>query len=449
MTRTLLTDGTILTMDPDHGVLEDADLLIEDGTIAAVGHDLDRSGAEVIDASDRLVLPGLVNSHAHLFQTGVRGVAGDWTLGDYFAKMLGTYREYYEPEDVYLGNLFGALEQLNAGVTSVLDWCHVINTPDHADRAVDALIDSGIRGVYCYGTPGINGDEWFGNSTLTHPEDAQRMHEERMPANDGRVTMGLAIRGPDQSTYEVTTHDIELARELGVPVSMHIGVAAYEGPSDHDVPKMADDGLLGPDVNFVHANHLSEDMYDILAEEGVSLSTTPEVEMQMGHGLPATGKMFEAGGRLVLGSDVVSDIGSDMFTPMRFALQTQRGLDNAEAIDRGEPLESLPMDCRDVLEAATIEGARALRLHEEVGSLTPGKRADVITIRTDDVNTAPVHDPFATVVLHAEPANVDNVFVDGELLKADGELTTSLFAERLDDLVASGERLVSAAESDD
>lgn len=448
MTRTLLQGGTVITMDPDHGILERGDVLIEDDRIAAVGEDLDGSGADVVDATDRIVMPGLVNSHAHLFQTGVRGVAANWTLGDYFEKMLGTLRPHMSAEDVYLGDLFGALEQLDAGVTTVLDWCHVINTPEHADRAVDALVDSGIRAVYCYGTPGVNGDEWFGNSTLTHPDDARRMHEERMPEGDGRVTMGLAIRGPDQSTYEVTEHDIELARELGIPVSMHIGVAAYEGPGDHDIPRMSDDGLLGPDVNFVHANHLSEEMYPLLAEEGVSISATPEVELQMGHGLPATGKMLEAGGRLVLGSDVVSSIGSDMFTPMRVALQTQRGLDNSAAIQRGSPVEELSVDCRDVLEAATIEGARALRLHEEVGSLTPGKRADVITIRTDDVNTTPAHDPVATVILHAQPANVDTVFVDGEPVKVDGELLTPAFDERRDDLIESGRRVLDAADLD-
>lgn len=429
-------------MDPEIGLLEPGDVLFEDDRIATVGRDVQSPDAEVIDVSDHIVLPGLVNTHAHLFQTGVRGIAADWTLDDYFERMLASLRPQFEPHDVYLGDLFGAFEQLNAGVTTVLDWCHVVNTPDHANRAVDALRDSGIRAVYAYGPPGINIEEWYGESDRNHPEDIRRMHAEYLGTDDDLVSLAMAIRGPDLSTYEVTHHDIEMARDMGIIASMHIGAAAYEGPGDHGVRRMAEDGLLGPDINFVHANLLSEDLYPVIAEAGVSISATPEVEMQMGHGFPVTGEFLAADGRLTLGSDVVSAIGSDMFRQMRFALQTQRALDNAAALERGTPLDSLKLSAREILEATTIEGARALGLGEVTGSLTPGKQADVITIRTDDVNTFPVHDPVSTVVLHAEPGNVDHVFVAGNLRKADGELLDPQFEERREELDESGRRLL-------
>lgn len=445
MSRTLLRNGTVLTMDPDIGRLEHGDVLLEDDRIAAVDREVKAPDAEVIDVSNHVVLPGLVNTHAHLFQTGVRGIAADWTLDDYFERMLGSLRPQFEPHDVYLGDLFGAFEQLNAGVTTVLDWCHVVNTPAHADRAVDALRESGIRAVYAYGPPGIDIEEWYGDSDHPHPDDVRRLQEEYLGPDDDRVSLAMAIRGPDLSTYEVTHHDIQMAREMGLIASMHIGAAAYEGPGDHGVRRMAEDGLLGPDVNFVHANLLSDDLYRVIADAGVSVSATPEVEMQMGHGFPVTGDVLAAGGRLGLGSDIVSSIGSDMFRQMRFALQTQRALDNADALERGTPLDSLKVSARAILEAATIEGARALGLGEETGSLTPGKAADVIAIRTDEVNTFPVHDPISTVVLHAEPANVDHVYVAGELRKADGVLLDPQFDERRAELYESGRRLLQDA----
>lgn len=432
-------------MDPDLGSIPNGDVLIEGDRIGEVGTNLAAPGATVVDASDRIVLPGLVNTHAHLFQTGVRGIAADWTLDDYFEWMLGTLRPRYRPEDVYLGDLYGAFEQLNAGVTTVLDWCHVINTPAHADRAVDALQDSGIRAVFAYGPPGVDLKEWYGESDRPHPEDIRRMREERLSDDEALVTLAMAIRGPDLSTAEVTALDIQLARELEILASMHIGAATYEGASDHGVPRMAEEGLLGPDINFVHANLLTPDLFPTVAEAGVSVSVTPEVEMQMGHGLPVTGRVLNAGGQMGLGSDVVSSIGSDLFRQMRFALQTQRGLDHADALERGRPIEELAVTTYDILNAATIGGARALGLGEQVGSLTPGKQADVIMVRTDDINTVPVHDPVSTVVLHAEAANVDRVYVAGEPRKIDGELLNPAVKRMRADLMASGHRLINDA----
>jgi len=438
MTRTILNCGVVVSMDAEIGVLRNADIVIDDGRIEAVGQNVgaDEEGSDVIDLSDAIVLPGLVNAHAHLFQTSIRGIAGDYSLDDYYHNVKQRLRPAYTPEDVYLGDLFGAFEQLNAGVTTVFDWCHVINTPAHADRAVDALIDSGIRAVFGYGV-GVNQD-----SSDPHPEDARRMAEERLPADDGRVSQALSLRRPSQSSYEIATQDLRFARELGLPASMHIGAAFYEDGANEEITAMHEEGLLGPDVNFVHANDLSEEVFNLMGSESVSVSVTPEAEMQMGHGLPATGKALKGSARLTLGSDVVSSVGSDMFTPMRIALQTQRALDNVETLAAGESIEELSVSLRDVLRAATIDGARALGVGDDVGSLTPGKQADITAISTESINTGPVRDPIATIVLHAEPANVDTVLVRGEPAKLDGELVHPDVEQRWDDMVESGDRLL-------
>ncbi len=177
--RLLIENGTIVTVDEEHGVLENASLLVEDGRIEEIGHDIDAPGAETIDASDSIVFPGFVNSHHHTWQAGVRGVAGDWSFMEYLETMLGEISSHYTPNDVYLGNLFGALEQLNAGTTTVMDWFHVANSPGHTNRAIDGLKDAGIRAVFAHGTPGDDNETWWDESTEPHPDDIRRVHDER------------------------------------------------------------------------------------------------------------------------------------------------------------------------------------------------------------------------------------------------------------------------------
>lgn len=437
--RILVENGTIVSMDPDVGEFDEGDLLVVDGRIEDIGEDLDCSDAARIDASEMLVVPGFVNGHAHLWQTPIRGIAGELSLTEYFVNVHSAVRPHYTPEDVYLGNLLGSLEQLSAGTTTVLDFSHALHTPAHSTRAIDALLESGIRSVFAHAPPGD--EKWWGDSALEHPvEEAHRLADRL--AEEPLVDLGLAIRGPDFSTEEVTSHDIRLARELDALSTMHIGTSTYEGPADHGLPALADEGLLGPDVNFVHANELSSDLLELVADHGTSISVTPEVEMQMGHGLPVTGDYLEAGGLPVIGTDIVSGIAGDMFAQMRIALQFERGLRNARALERGEIRESLELTTQDALRMATIDGARALGLEDEVGSLTPGKRADLVLLRTTDVNVVPVHDPIQSIVLQAGPENVDTVLVDGKVVKSGNELVYSKLEQRRRQLVRAGERLL-------
>lgn len=437
----LLRNGTVVTVDPDLGVRYDADVLVENGRIARIDHGIEAPHAAVIDASNSIVLPGFVNAHLHTWQAGVRGIAGDWSFMEYLETMLGEISGHYTPEDAYLGNLFGALEQLNAGTTTVLDWFHIANSPDHSDRAIDGLADAGIRAVFAHGQPGDDSTTWWEESTEPHPDDVRRLHDERFPENNGLLTLALGVRGPDYATDEVVAHDIELARELGVPASMHIGSLGPGG-----VETLDELGLLGDDLNYVHANRLTDEEFALIGDSGGSVSITPEVEMQMGMGMPALGETIEAGATPSLGVDIVSNVSGDMFTQTRVGLQTQRALDNGPTVEAGEQVDGLSLTAHRALELATIEGARALGLDNEIGSLTPGKRADVTLIDADDINTTPVHDPVETVVFQSGVANIDTVLVDGRVVKHDGELHNERARRQRDRLVRSGRRILAKSD---
>ncbi|WP_306061809.1 amidohydrolase family protein [Natronococcus wangiae] len=447
MGQTLIRNGTVVSLDPDIGEVEGADILIEDGEIVEIDRGLTASNADVIDASNHIVLPGFVDSHIHLAQTQVRGIAGDWSLmGDYFDDMLGNITGLYQPEDMYLGGLFGALEKLYTGTTTALDWSYP-NSLEHAERAVDALQDTGLRAVYTYGPPGDDAAKWWFDSDVDLPEQQIREFYAEKIRDDDLLSLALGLRGPDFCTDETARSDLELARELDAVATIHMGAACWPSSvyGDDYQGFGAIEDMLGPDVNVAHANHFSQEDIDHAVEQGVSFSSTPEVEMQMGHGIPVTGKVLEAGGRPTWGVDVCSDISGDMGSQMRIGLQVQRMFENQEILENGEEVTGVGLTARDTLEMATIEGARALNMEDEIGSLTPGKRADIITVRTDDFTTAPCHSPIQTVVFQSDPSHIDTVLVDGEPVKRDGELLNPIVEEEFDRFVESGKRLIDEA----
>lgn len=447
MTQTIVRNGTVVSLDPDVGDLDEADVLIEDGEIVEVGTGLSASNAEEIDASDHVVIPGLVDSHIHLAQTQVRGIAGDWSLmGEYFDHMLGNITGLYRPEDMYLGGLFGALEKLHTGTTTALDWSYP-NTLEHGERAVDALKDAGLRAVYTYGPPGDDAAKWWYESDVGLPEEKIReLHEEKI-RDDDLLSLALGLRGPDFCTDETARSDLELARDLGVLSTIHMGAALWPSSvygDDYQGFGCLED-LLGPDVNVAHGNHFSQEDVDHAVEQGVSFSSTPEVEMQMGHGIPVTGKVLEAGGRPTWGVDVCSNVSGDMGSQMRIGMQLQRMFDNQAVLEGDEEVTEVSISARDTLEMATIEGAKALDMDDEIGTITPGKRADLVLIDASDFMTAPSHSPVQTVVFQSDPSHIDTVLVDGEVVKRDGELTNPKLHEEFDRFVASGERLLDEA----
>jgi cytosine/adenosine deaminase-related metal-dependent hydrolase len=291
---------------------------------------------------------------------------------------------------------------------------------EHTDELIRGLGDAGIRAVFAHGVPGETA-YWNRDSKLSYPENVRGVKERYFSSNDQLLTYGLAIRGPEFSHWDATVQDIQLAEELDAICSMHVGFGSW-GSVDRSISRMYEAGLLSPRINVVHGNTMGMDEFKMLADSGASLSVTPEVEMMMGHGYPATGYFLEHGGTPTLGVDVVTSTGGDMFSQMKFALQAERSRTNEYLLQQGEMPGELSLQASQVLRFATSAGARALGLEHKTGSLTPGKEADVIMIRTTDLNLFPVHDPIGAVVQFANPSNVDTVFVAGKPVKREGKL---------------------------
>ena len=442
MTARLIRGGIVVSMDPAIGELRRGDVLVEGGLIKAVAERVDAPGAEVIDASGCIVLPGLVNAHQHTWQTALRGVAGNWTILEYFHHVHAGLATKFRPEDIYIATLVGALNQMNCGATTLVDWCHNNPTPEHTDRAVDALVESGIRAAFFHGSPKPDpkpGQKPFWE--VPHPRSEVERLLTRLPANNGLVTLGLAILGPHYSTYEVAQQDFRLAREFGLIASMHCAGGEARTPDGWD--RLAAEGLLGDNNNIVHGQTLSDDQLAFMVERGVTFSLTPETEMTQGHGFAITGRLRKLGVQPSLGVDLESAISGDLFGVARAALASQRAMDNAASrAATGKLPETSTIHCREALGWITIEGARMLKMDDRIGSLTPGKQADVILIRADDLNMWPVHDPVTSVVMQANTGNVDTVMVAGEFRKRHGKLLYPKLGQRKEELLASGQRIL-------
>lgn len=419
--RVVLRGGHVLSMDPTIGDVFDGDVLVEDGRIAAVGQSIDAGDAELIDATGCIVMPGFIDSHRHTWETVIRGIAPDVSLAGYFEIVLDQLAPAYRPEDVYAGNYLGALEAIDAGITTLLDWSHISNTPAHADEAIRGLQDARLRAVYCYGNPNTSLADWWYTSELEAPEDIRRVREQYFSSDDGLITLAMGTRGPGFCTPEVVKHDWELARDIGAPISVHVGMGPHAGRFSM-VSQLDDLGLLGPDTTYIHCNYLSDDEFRLIAETGGKISIAPSVEMVMGHGTPPTAKALAHGLRPSLSIDVVTTVPGDMFTQMRFMFASDRLLSHEAAFAAGNEEEPRLLTSREVLEFATVEGARVCGLQDRTGSLTPGKRADLVVIRCDHTNTYPVIDPVSTVVHQADTRNVDTVMIDGRIVKRDGRL---------------------------
>jgi 5-methylthioadenosine/S-adenosylhomocysteine deaminase len=414
----LIKHGYVLTLDPALGDLPDTDVLIEGDTITSVGRGLEAPAhANVIDARDRIVLPGFVDTHRHTWQTPVRGVLPSCTLDQYFAGMLDNIGRQYRAEDVYIANLMGALEALNGGITTLLDWSHVNNTPEHSDAAIAGLAEAGIRAVYAHGPP-VGASKWWAYSSQEHPEDVRRLRKQYFNSDDQLLTLALAARAPGNTTPDVAKHDWLLARDLGIRISVHVGMR-LTGVHVNHVKTLHELGLMGPDTTYIHCTDSTDEELDLIAKSGGTASVAPYVEMLMGHGVPPTGRLVARGVRPSLSINVVSSVPGDMFTQMRTALVQERIL---AFTDTPDTAFAPTLTHRDVLEFATIDGARACALDHKIGTIKPGKQADVILVRTDQVNVAPVIDPVATVVICADNSNIDTVIVGGRIVKHNGQL---------------------------
>ena len=448
MARTLIKGGWVVSMDEAIGDIRGGDVLIEGDRIVEVGRNIDGGDAQVIDASNMIVSPGMINMHEHTWQTGVRGVVADWTMFEYSQLMHATAVPHFTPDDIRLANLCGALNQLNCGTTTLFDWHHCNATTDHTDAAIDSLEEAGVRAIYGHGqtkTDPKPGEAPF-NERPHSRERVERLRKGRLASDDALITMAMCIQGVGFSVWDCIEHDVRLAKDMGLRWSNHTGAQGIPLFADKPIHRLDELGLLGPDADFVHANNFSDEEIQLIVDRGGSITVAPECECNFGHGNPATGRVLAAGGTPSFGIDLESNISGDMFSVVRFGLQFERGM-YTDA--RPRPTKTMPehLKTRVALEWATIGNARALGMDDRIGSLTPGKKADVILTRGDDLNTCPVHDPVQTLVFMATPHNVDTVFVDGEVRKRGGKLVypEAALRETLGKLTESGRRILDAA----
>ncbi len=448
MARKLIKGGWVVSMDSAIGDIHGGDVLIEDDKIVEVGRNIDAVDAEVIDATRMIVAPGLINGHEHTWQTGVRGTVSNWTMFEYSQLMHATAVPHFTPDDVRIANLCGALNQLNCGTTTLFDWHHCNATTDHTDAAIDSLEEAGIRAIYGHGqtkTDPKPGEKPF-NERPHSRERVERLRKGRLASDDGLVTMAMCIQGMGFSVWECIEHDVRLAKDMGLRWSNHTGALGVPMFADDAVRKLDDLGLLGPDADFVHGTNLTDDEMKLIIDRGGSITVAPECECNFGHGNPVTGKVLELGGTPSFGIDLESNISGDMFSAVRFGLQFERAM-YTDA--RPRPTKTMPdhLKTRVALEWATIGNARAMGMDDRIGSLTPGKQADVILVHGTDINTCPVHDPVQTLVFMTTPHNIDTVLVAGEYRKRDRKLVypEAALRQKLEELAASGQRILDAA----
>jgi len=408
---TLLIKGaSILTMDPDLGDLEAGDIFIEDGKIADVAHSIEAPHAEIIDARDMIAIPGFVDTHRHLWEGLLRNALPDGTLSDYFSVVNERFGPAYEPKDVYYGTLLSALGAVNAGVTTVLDWAHIQNSPEHTDASIAALRDSGIRAVFAFGTPTADRGHKY-------PGDILRLRREVFSSDDQLLTLALATASPEYAPDEVVKAQWRIAREADARITVHAGIAGICRAGE--IGRFGHEGMLGPDVTLVHCATLSETEWKILADTGTTVSISTPIELQMGHGQPPIQQAIDASLAPSLSVDVETSAPGDFFTQMRTTLAVQRGMAFARAHSGSE--QPALLGVRDVLGYATVAGAAANGLSHKIGSISIGKQADLVLLKIG-VSVMPVNDLAGAVVLGMDVSNVDTVLVGGKMLKRNGTL---------------------------
>jgi 5-methylthioadenosine/S-adenosylhomocysteine deaminase len=406
--RILLKGGMVLSLDPAVGDHEKADVLIEGAKILAVGPNAgaSASSAVVVDAAGMIVMPGFVDTHHHQYETVLRSILSDGNLGvygdapkNYVSVIQGILTPAYLPDDAYISELVASLSQLSAGVTTTVDMSQVSHTPAHTDACIAGLKESGRRAVYSYSA---------GKMGSAFPQDITRLKTQYFSSTDQLLTLALNT-GTNADHWK-------LARSVGVPITSHI-----VGDRFGDLERMGAAGLMGPDNEYVHCTQLSETTWKRIRDTGGKVSIAPAIEMQMRHGMPPFQTALDHGIRPSLSVDVECNMTADMFSIMRTAFTLQRALVNQRAVAEEKNLPPL-LTCRDTIELATIEGARVAHLDRKIGTLTPGKEADIIMLATDRVNVFPLNNVPGAVVTLMDTSNVEHVFVAGKVRKWQGKL---------------------------
>ncbi|GAA1165365.1 amidohydrolase family protein [Streptomyces hebeiensis] len=415
--RILFTGATIVTMDPDLGVIEGGDLLVEGDTITAVGRDLAAGDAVVVDATGTILSPGFVDTHRHAWEAQLRRIMPDVDdLGGYVMATLVGYATVYRPEDMYIGTKLAALTAIDSGITTMLDFSHNSRTREHSDAAIEALLDTGIRGVHASMGP------HFGDWDRQWPGDLTRVKDQHFSSDDQLLTLRLATLATDEIAGPALAYGPELARvaeDLGIGVSVD---AVFGTSSSEAILRWAKDGILSADVTLIHSTGLTAEAWKAMGETGTTVALAPTSDAQIGleTAIPAIDEALSVGIRPGLSIDVEVALASDMFTQMRalHAIQRMRAVNAAYGTDQ----QPQRITTHDVLDFATLQGAHTNGLAAVTGSLTPGKKADLLVIQAEDLNNMPLNDPIGTVVLGSDTRNISAVLINGEPRKWNGHV---------------------------
>jgi 5-methylthioadenosine/S-adenosylhomocysteine deaminase len=443
--RVLIRGGAVMSMDPQVGDFPVADVLIEGKKILAVGRNLNAGGAAVIDARGRIVMPGFIDTHHHQFETALRSFLADGILINdgsnspsgnttYFEFILLKFAPVYRPQDVYINELFGGLSQLDDGVTTVHDVSQIHHSPQHSDAAIQALFNTGRRAAFGYFESA--GANILGtNPGNQYPIDATRIKNQWFSSSDQLVHM---IMGGEVYLGDATTQQSwTIGRQLGLQIAAHIlspfgirpimdALAQGQGGSNHNIG-------IGPDNLFIHMTGMADAAWQAVKDKGAQVSIAFPIEMNMRHGIPPIIKMQQLGMEPSLSVDVECTMTADFFTQMRVAMNMQRMVVNQMVLEQGNfyppnqwptPAPGTPalLTTRDVLRYGTINGAKGLRLENKVGSLTPGKEADIIILDATALNVAPLNQVPGAVVSLMDRTNVETVIVAGKVRKWRGRL---------------------------
>ncbi len=400
--RILLKGGVVLTLDRQVGDFAQADVVIEDGKISAVRPNIavtDETAA-VVDAANHILIPGFIDTHSHSYQGILRGIMTNGVLEpDYNRDVQSKLTPAFQPDDVYAGVLMTAIGHIDLGTTAVVDLSQISHTPEHSDACIRALQDSGIRAVYAY-------SRGLGPATQ-YPQDISRLQRSYFNAKDQLLTLALGV-GLDAKTFAV-------ARDVGVSTVLHIR------NDSQGLLALGRSGLLRPGDEYIHCTNLNHEAWRLIKDTGGLVSLCPQIEMSMGHGVPAVQDALDHGLRPSLSSDHSVTIAADFFTVMRSVFTFQRMQVFARARSGAQDLPPL-LTCREVLEFATVEGARCAGLDSKVGTLTPGKQADIVMLRADGLSLWPLNNAPGAVVNLMNPGNVAAVFIAGRVKKWRGKL---------------------------
>jgi cytosine/adenosine deaminase-related metal-dependent hydrolase len=408
-------NGIVLTMDNDNRVVNDCDVLVVDGVIREVGPGLQApDDALEIDAKGGIIMPGMIDTHRHMWQTAMRAYGADWTLSQYFVWYYLEYGKNFRPQDVFAGNLLSVIEAVDAGVTTSVDWSHGLQTPEYGDAAVDALESVPARFILAYGN--IQSAPWEWTAT----KEFRDFHSRRFSARDDMKGFQIAfdvVAGPEFPERAA----FEVARDLGVSVNTHAGVLGANG--DDSIRLMHENGFMTPDTVLVHCSTLSDDSYQRIAACGCSVSVATESEQSAGQGYPSSWKLRQFDIPITLSHDTSVWWSADLFTAMRTTLGADRSRQHFEAHQKGETVTQLDVRSEHVVEWATRGGSKALGLDDKIGSIEVGKRADIGLIKNDESPVMfPIVNPFGHVAMQAQRGDVHTVVIDGNIVKHEHRL---------------------------